>query len=172
MKTIEMKKTIQLITAFIILSFNLSSCGIIVREMAKSEMTAENGAIPTRFGKSDEVLVCVLKGEKSRDRYMKKHIEAEYKGKYIFVLEDELSSDEYKDTNKYRYEFNHDTKVRQVSTVGSDGFPDKTTVSSAWYYIKDRKTQKKYSGGMGSSFHSKLIKAYVMNLEKLRTANQ
>ena len=74
-----MKKSNLILVSFVIsLSFLLNSCGAIVKGTALKRFTVENKVIPADFGKKDEVLLCVLKGRDSRDKYMKKHISKYY----------------------------------------------------------------------------------------------
>jgi hypothetical protein len=104
---------------------------------------------------------------------MKKHVLNEYHGKYEFVLSEELDSDKFKDTSKYKFVFDLDKitysrtyfeRVPQTNVVQSKS-RDYTTAS---YYILDRQKDIRYYSPITSSFFAKLIQSYMINLEKER----
>jgi hypothetical protein len=148
-------RQIKLILLSISFLLFFNSCGSIVKNIAIKKMTVENGAIPQEFGKDETILICVLKGRNSRDKYLKKNIKENYKGKYEFVLESELSSDKYKDTDLYRYLF--DFRTEFITSHGYNNVTNKMQIDhvpTSIYYILDRKTKKYYESGVSSGFFS------------------
>lgn len=145
-----------------------TSCGIFVKSLAKSQITVERKAIPPDFGKDNTVLLCIIKGKKSYDKYMKKHVINEYHGKYEFVLKKDLYDDKYDDTSKYRYLL--DLNKIEYSNYAYSGRDEWRTnyVTTAAYYILDREENLTYESPMTSSFFAKIIQAYMINLEKER----
>jgi hypothetical protein len=157
----------------ITLLFLLTSCGALVKSKAISKIKTENEAIPPDFGKDETTLVCVITGKKSYDKYMEKHVLNEYHGKYEFVLRQELSSEKYKNTLKYRYVFDLNKLNYSSSSYNSSlNKYENNTITTASYYIIDRKENITYKSPMTSSFFSKLIQAYMINLETVRLENQ
>jgi len=150
----------------------LNSCGSMVKSSAAKKMTVENGAIPPDLGKDNTVLLCVLKGRNSRDKYMKKHIEKYYKGRYEFILEHEVYESKYSNKEIYRYVF--DYNAGSVEVVGEDinGRVKTKNLPTSSYYILDRKTGTNYYSDAPSGYFSKLIEAYAINMEKVRSSNQ
>ncbi|MTI31418.1 hypothetical protein [Xanthovirga aplysinae] len=144
------------------LLFLMSSCGLLVKSRAISTFTTENKAIPTDFGKEETILLCVVEGKRSYDKYLKKHVSNEYHGKYEFILRKDLDSDKFKDTSQYRYVFDYD---RGSSFTGG------IAATNASYFIFDRKEDVKYISPLTSSFFSRLIQGYMINLEKERLKN-
>ena len=142
----------------------LSSCGGMVKNAALKKTTIENEAIPSGFGKESSVLICKLVYRNSIDRYMKKHIENNYKGKYEFVTKNNLFSSKYDNKDKYRYVFEH--KTTNANPISGPNY------SVFSYQIRDRKTNKTYTNGVYSSYFSKLIEAYVLAMERARTKNK
>jgi len=167
-----MRKIKSIILA-IALPLVLNSCGSIVKSEASNKMTVENGAIPPDLGKDNSTLICVLKGRDSRDNYMKKHIKKNYNGKYEFVLESDLNSEKYNDSDKYRYLFDYNAGSVQSTSFSSptNGFETRNLPTSS-YFIKDRKSNEYYFSNISSGFFSKLIEAYSINMEKVRLANK
>ena len=126
--------------------------------------TVENNAIPASFGNDNSTLICILQGRKSRDRYMKKHLENEYNGKYILLLEEELENNEYSNKNEYRYVFHYNVRYA-VMANGAD-------MKASNYYIYDRKEDKDYNSDVTTGLFSKMIESYLINLEIVRASNQ
>lgn len=156
----------------LVASILLNSCGAIVKSAALKKYTIENNEIPPDFGKEKNTLICVLKGRGSRDNYMKKHVKKRYKGDYEFVLESDLDNPKYSDMDNYRYLF--DYNAGSVSAMGRNaatGTMQPVNLPTSSYYIKDRKQNVYFSNNFSSGFFSKLIEAYVINLEKARSAN-
>ena len=169
-----MKKSNLILVSFVIsLSFLLNSCGAIVKGTALKRFTVENKVIPADFGKKDEVLLCVLKGRDSRDKYMKKHISKYYKGQYEFVLQSDLSDAKYDDLSTYKYVFDYNALSSQGNYYNNaSGSFENRTIPSSRYYIYDREANQYYLSNLTSGFFSKLIQAYVIKLEKVRLSNQ
>ncbi|MBN8642256.1 MAG: hypothetical protein J0L86_10640 [Flavobacteriales bacterium] len=167
------RKKLVVASTILFINFLFTSCGAIVKSAAVKEMTVEKNAIPADFGAGNTTLICVLKGRNSRDNYMRKHIKNIYKGKYEFVLESDLNSSKYSDKNTYRFLFDYD--AGSTSSVGHNNVTGRTEAMSlptSSYYIKDRKNDKIYHSNFSSGFFSKLIQAYVINMEKVRLQNQ
>lgn len=143
--------------AGLLIIFILSSCS------ATNRITVEKGAIPPEFKKHKTTLVCVLKGRKSYDKYMKRNMKSNYRGKMVFLEKGQLRGNKYEDLDKYRYLLDCDEE-RNV-----DIMTHRTTSYTYRFYILDRKTDKSYYAPGRSSFFGKLITAYATNLEKERT---
>ncbi|WP_027002418.1 hypothetical protein [Hugenholtzia roseola] len=165
-------KNYYLAICSVALLFLSTSCGQFVKLMAVSAIKIEKGAIPPNFGKDESTLICVITGKKSYDKHVKKQVSNEYHGKYEFVLRDQVNSDKYKDKSKYRYVFDLNTihKSRATYNTTTTYYSDITTTAS--YYILDRRTNIVYRSPVTSSFYSKLIQAYMINLEAVRLKNQ
>ena len=139
--------------------------------MAIKNNTVESNAIPPNFGKDNTTLICVIIGKKKYDKKMKKHVENEYHGKYEFVLRENLNSDEFKDTSNYRYIFDIE-KIEKTSTFYVSGRFQTRNVIVNSLGIFDRQAGIMYKSNVTSSFSSKIIQAYMINLEKERLKNQ
>ncbi|MFG6686890.1 hypothetical protein ACGK9U_09935 [Mariniflexile sp. HNIBRBA6329] len=163
-----MKKTIKIISLlFIILCLN--SCFIgksIQSSKARSEFTEENDAIPPNFGKFEHtVIVGILKGRRSYDKYLKSAFKKNYNGAYVLLTREELKKPEYRNMSKYRYVFDY-TLGTTRSTIYSDGLSSSVTLKR--YYVEDRIEDKIYQSGAEFSYFAKAMKIYVANLEKKR----
>lgn len=150
----------------LVLTFSLSSCGQLVKSMAVKRATVSRGAIPPEFGKEKTVLLCMITGKNSYDKYMKKHVTAQYHGEYEFVLPKDLEAENYKDVSKYRYVFDRDKS--SYSRYTPQKASGQTTYTTSSYFIFDRKTNKTYEFSMTSSFYAKIIQGYMIGLEKER----
>lgn len=149
-----------------------TSCGLPSKAASAKRNTVENEAIPPGFGSKDDILICVLTGIRAYDKYMIKHVKAEYHGKYEFVLRTDLDSVKYLDTNMYRYVFDVD-KSRSDNVffdTSTNTYTGSTTSSD--YYILDRVTDIKYSSVVQSSFFARLIQGYMIALERERLKYQ
>lgn len=157
-----LKNTISLASMFclfLLVAFSFTSC--MQQSMASSRMTVESGSIPPNFGKEETVLLAVTYNKPSYDNYLKKHVTELYKGAYVFVDKEALNDPQYSDAQKYRYIFDYDLKT-------SGHGADKTYAYD--FYVIDRAEDKKYDAKFTSSFFSKLIQAYMVNLENQRLA--
>ncbi len=166
-----MKKLLLLITIFAV-SIMLHSCGAMIKGAALRNLTVENNAMPSNFGKDKATLICVLKGRESRDKYMRKHFKNEYYGKKVFILESKLNSAKYSDKNKYRYVIDYNSGSLSETTFYSSGGSNTMTAGTSNYFIYDRVEEKTYNSTAQSSAFSKLIQAYAINLEKIRKQNK
>ncbi|WP_196890565.1 hypothetical protein [Aureivirga marina] len=164
----KITKFTKYFTFILLISLTFSSCGALVRSNIQKDISVENGSIPEEIGQEGTTLICVLKGRSSRDKYMKKHVKKKYHGKYVFVLESDLNSDKYKDVNIYRFLFDYNANSVDTWRQNADGTSTATALPTSSYFIKDRKENKIYSPKMNSSFFSKYIEAYVIQMENAR----
>lgn len=153
-------KTIATLVVLFLSMLLFTSCGAYVKNKSMEKMTVENKAIPSNFGQDNEILVCVLQGRNSRDRYMRKHVEENYFGKYVFLLSEEISEEVYTDLDTYRYVFDYNAG----SVLGQNGRP----LPTSSYYIYDRKENVYYYSDAYSGMFGKLILAYTLSLERVR----
>jgi hypothetical protein len=171
---------------FILIStlFLFSSGLTFAQKPSKKEFTKRDEkmlvAVPPEFGvDNNEVLVCVLEGRKSFDKFLRKHIREQFKGKKVFIESRKIESELYNNIEKYRYVF----KVKLVKNeqmrynpniVGGD-YNDKMqryNTRTYQFYILDRKTNSEYLYPKVHSNFGKLIKNYAMLLEKVRGSKQ
>ncbi len=150
----------KLILCMIITLLISTSCTL-VKTLALSRITVERGAIPPEFGNDSTFLICILKEEKRYNKYLIKHVKENYHGNYEFVTKVEFDFITYRDITKYRYIFDMNRRVwySQMSNNYSRSFQ---------YSITDLKEKIVYKCPVTSSFYSKLILAYMINLEKER----
>lgn len=154
---------------FTAILLSLNSCGAIIKGQVIKRTAAVEESIPPEFFDSDHTLICVLTGRNSRDKYMKKHIENEYTGNYVFVLREELEDPLYADTDTYRYLFDYEARQSsQMVTNPRTGTMRNSFAGSSLYFIKDRKTQLVYTNRATSGYFSKLIQGYVIGIENRR----
>ncbi|PWJ28750.1 hypothetical protein [Sediminitomix flava] len=169
-----MKLTTFILKTFLItILFICTSCGAYVKMRAISKITVENDAIPPDFGTEETILLCVITGKKGYDKYMKKHVSNEYHGKYEFVMRKDINSDKYQNTSKYKYLFDFE-KLQYKTTHSADtpsGF-ETITITTASYYLFDRDENITYKCPNTSSYFSRIIQAYMINLENERIKNQ
>jgi len=147
------------------LTLILSSC--LTTATAVKHITVENEAIPPDFGKDDSYLICVLSGKNSYDKYVKKHVTNHFHGKYKLVLKNELESDKYKDVSVYRFVLDRTIERNLGSGKNSDNY----TYTND-FQIFDRKMDKTYDCPIRAASFSKLLEAYMINLEKVRLKNK
>ncbi|MCB9335513.1 MAG: hypothetical protein H6586_05150 [Flavobacteriales bacterium] len=140
--------------------------------------TVENGAIPENFGKEETIMIFIIKDRKSYDKYLKKNVEENYGGKYVYLLKEDLENKKYQDKNLYRYVMDYETHSSNMTTYNpgnslnnaNNGFQS-TSVTGYSYSIYDRKEDKEYPSNVSSGLFGKLIKGYVINLEAERQKN-
>lgn len=126
--------------------------------------------IPPEFGKDkSEVMLCVIKGRKSYDNYMKKNVTKFYLGKYEFVLEADIKKPKYQDTKKYRYIFHHGGIDPKAIKVDKKGNKYAYVTNGYNYYVLDRTTNIAYYNGTSSDMFAALIKKYMKMLELRRS---
>lgn len=151
------------------LSLIFNSCFIgksIESSGAKSEFTVENNAIPPEFGKErDVVVIGILQGRKSYDRYLKKAFTKNYNGEYILISEDELSNSEYNNKQKYRYIFDY-SSGSSSSTYSSSG--QSSSITYKRFFIHDRLKDKSYQSGAEFTYFAEAMSIYIENLEEKR----
>lgn len=140
--------------------------------MALKKTTIENNAIPPDFGKDESTLICILYGKNSIDKYVKKHVEKEYHGKYEFVNIKNIEAEKYNDTIKYRYTFDGEKVTNTVSSYNSTtGKTEERDITTHSFFIMDNITGVTYRSPVTSDHFSRLIQAYMINLEKERMKN-
>ena len=165
-------KLLKLLILTAVIPFLLNSCGAMEAGKYQEKITVENGSIPPDLGKDDSIIICVLTGRNSRDKYMKKHITENYQGNYEFVLQSDLTSDKYNDTDLYRYLLDYEASTTKTTrTDNKTGRTSFVDVPVSKYYIKDRKSNEIYSSNIKSGHFARLIEAYSINMEKVRSAN-
>jgi hypothetical protein len=126
-----------------------------------SSLTIESGQVPPDMAKEDFIIIGVLKGRKSYDKYLRKGFEG-YTGRFELKTQEEITAS-YTDVEKYRYILDHD---REVTTY----FDGTKYVNNKCYrfYIYDRKEKKKYSRtDITCSFYYD-IKNYVIAVDNAR----
>ncbi len=154
----------------------------ITKSKATKNLTVEKNAIPPDLGRDDTYVIGLLDERRSRDKYLIKHIEENYKGKYVFSTEKDLTV-KYADVNIYRYVlkykrinntvYNHNFRDNLPSSFSNsnNNSNTNTNVRSSNYFIYDRKEDKIYNSGFHSGMFGKVIKAYAQNMEKQRLVN-
>lgn len=148
-----------------IITLSLNSCFIaksIEAKHARAEFTTENKAIPPSFGKSNAILLCVLQGRNSYDKYLKSAVKNNYKGEYVLIYPYDLSLEKYNDKEKYRYVFDYGYGST-ITTTWSDGLSASSTYKR--FNVYDRLEDKKYESGAEFSFFANAMKIYMANLE-------
>ncbi len=100
----------RVLLLFISVLLMFTTVQVSAQSSSKKEFTKRDEkmlvAVPLEYGvDKDAVLVCVLQGRKSFDKYLRKHIREQYKGKKIFIESKKLDSELYSDIEKYRYVF-------------------------------------------------------------------
>jgi len=151
---------------FILLSFSTSSFA--QENKMRSEFSVENNAIPADFGKENTIIIGILKGKKSYDKYLEKALKKFYTGEYVLERSSRLSS-KYSDREKYRYLFDWDYGSSRT-THYSDGM--QTGITLRRFYILDRLTGDKYKCGAEFIKFYKAMCIYIENLDKVRQSNQ
>ncbi|MFV8334876.1 hypothetical protein ACNQF7_02185 [Flavobacterium sp. RSP29] len=174
MRTTRLFKTVITYLLLMILILSLNSCFIaksIEAKHARAEFTTENKAIPPSFGKSNTILLCVLQGRNSYDKFLKSAVKKNYKGEYILIYSYDLSSDKYSDKNKYRYVFDYNSGSSIASTYRySSPYSTVNSYSNATttykrFYVNDRLENKIYQSGAEFGFFANAMKIYMANLE-------
>jgi len=155
----------------VMIAFASQSCIFMAAPIAKNQanknLTVEKQAIPPNIGLEDTYVVGLLEERESRDKYLRKHFDANYKGKFVYATRQELDS-KYSDVTTYRYVFTYTKLSGSVYHIADN---TTTPTSSSNYFIYDRKEDKEYNAGFHSSMFGKVIEAYAKNMEKQRLAN-
>lgn len=171
MRTLRLFKTVITYSLLMILTLSLNSCFIlkgIESKYAKTDFTTENDAIPPSFGENNAILLCVLKDRNSYDKFLKSAVKKNYKGEYVLIYSSDLSSDKYKDLEKYRYIFDYDDGTVNT-TSWSDGLSASSTMKR--FYVGDRLEKKIYQTGTEYSYFANAMKIYMTNLEIKRMSS-
>lgn len=152
------KLTLALLAPFLLLTIGSTSC---VRLVAEARITVAKGAIPPEFGKTKGTLLVVRSDASGYNAFLNRNFGA-YLGEYKFVNAADLAAGDHADVKRYPYAF--DFELEQHAVTGSDGRMRDITVRR--FYILDRATDKHYPAKITSSFYSKVMKAYITNLNK------
>jgi len=156
----------------LIICLNLSSCfvgKIIETSKAKTEFTVENDAIPPEFGENKEMIIIgILRGRRSYDKYLKSAFKNYYNGKYILISAEEMRNSKYNDKKKYRYIFDYSDGSTITYTFSSGR---KASSNNFRHFIFDRLNNKRYQSGAEFTFFAKSMKVYMANLEQKRISN-
>jgi hypothetical protein len=155
MKPLQRNYMPYLLLTLLWMAGSFSSC---IRLMAERRTTVQSGAIPEDFGQHPGTLL-VLKGKGGYNTYLRTNFIA-YEGKYAIVDSAELAKPEYADLEAFPYCFNFDAETHK--TTGSDGKPRELHVRR--FYILDRANNKRYPAKMTHILYSKIMKAYIGNL--------
>lgn len=145
----------------------LISFSCLSTDYVAKKITVESGQIPSSMKTENFILIGVLKGRRSYDKYVKKEF-ATYKGKYVLATEKEIET-KYSDISKYRYVMDYEQETDIMPGVDSYGQTKKTT--GYRYFILDRKENKKYLRKSRSSAFAKEMKAYLTAIDAVRTKN-
>lgn len=147
-----MKNTIKILFFSALLCI-LNSCASV--SSVASKITIESGEIPPEMENENFILIGILSGRNSYDKYVKKTF-SEYPGEYVLATMEELYT-KYSDIEKYRYYMNYE--------LSNNLF---TEAVGTRYYIVDRKSQKTYKRKTGSSFYALEIEAYLLAINSVR----
>lgn len=164
-----MKRLVLILLCSTFISTIFYSCAS-VNSVAK-KITVESGEIPPDMTGSDFILIGILSGRKSFDKYVEREFD-KYTGKYMLASKSELT-EKYNDTEKYRYiidyQQNHSTHVDLIPSRATMGTPNPTYSTTGFrYFILDRKENKEYIRKGQSSFYAKEIRAYLQAIETVR----
>jgi hypothetical protein len=155
---------------FLVLALSFTLLPSCLMPIFKSKTSEKAGCIPPDVGIDSTIIIAVTHNRMSYDKYLIKNFNKVYNGKFIFVAEDTIESalqGIYQNKEKYRFVF--DYGIGNVY-VWEDSHNE--AFSTNKYYIYDRKENKKYYSKITSSFFSKVMRAYIINLEKKREQNQ
>lgn len=162
---------IKTIIFLLSLCLTLNSCFIrksLDVKAAKKEFTVENNAIPSGFGKNQKtVILGILRGRRSYDKWLKKVFKKNYHGNYKLISKDDISKAEYSDQTKYRYIFDYSDGTTRSATY-SNG--QSSSVTYKRFYLYDRLINKNYMSGAEFTYFAKAMAVYVQNLEKKRVS--
>jgi len=149
-----MNKPINLLVVLITVLLTQTSC---IRSIAQKNLTVEKGAIPPDFGRDSSTLLVIKSGKNSYDKYLNKNFKA-YEGLYQMVNRNEINT-LYQDSIKFRYVFDYNLENKYVSGSSSG-------MNVRKFLVYDRITDRNYKAPLTSSFFSKIMKAYIHNLNK------
>jgi len=149
----------------ILLSFN--ACTAISVQTAFSK---KKDAIPPDFGSDPEhILVFLLSDESRYNRKVLRIGREVYKGKLVFLSKRQLETEEYSDTDIYRYVFQHSGHSSfNTYSPNSSGSYDTNQGSYLKIGMYDRKEKQRYFNNAGSTQYGLLIRYMAKKLEKER----
>lgn len=162
-------KQVAIFGLLAMLCLQFSSCTIfigaaIAKGVAKRNITVEKGAIPPDFGKSKHTLMAVKTGKNSYDKYLIKNFE-KYQGEYVIINPEDTESSAYADLEKYRYRFEFLFEEHGLlNAPGPNASSSNNTATVRRFLIYDRLKDEVYASRITSSFYSKVMKAYIENL--------
>ena len=156
-------KSFSLLSTLLTL-FILNSCAI-VSIKAKKYISVEKTSIPPEFGNNDKEILLIKLIEKAPklNFFVKSKFNIHYKGKKAFAPIGADIETAY-DKTIYRYVF----VVEKFTKIPERG----DAISTARYFVLDRKRNKKYKCWLTSSFYGQVARAYAKNLEKERQLKQ
>ncbi len=131
------------------------------KKQAINQLTIEKGNLPPYF-KEDQSIILAISKDLKYDKYLHKGF-GKYLGKYEIISQEELKKSKYRDKDKYRYIFDFDPII--ITTSYTDGSSSESMRKR--FFIYDRVEEKKYGPAKQSSFYSKTIQAYIINLNKI-----
>ena len=142
-----------------------TSCNMFLR----SSIKADGKQVPPDFGAEGDTLLVIEQAINSYDKYLHKHFKKRYSGPYIIILREEMFSDQYADTKKYKYVFGQDISVMEFRTRESYPIPERRECSK--FFIMDRDTNKHYRTKRCSGRFAAPMKIYIEVIEKERKKN-
>lgn len=167
-----MKNQIEIPIVFaLFLILICSSCAAIEKSLAKKNITVENGAVPPDIGKDSTILLVVVQGKNQMKKLLMKHTTNEYNGEYKFIEAGEQYMDQYSDTSKYRYVFDHYIKIISGYVDPTDFKTQGRKIKSKRFFIEDKASYMRHECYFGSSIYGKVIQAYMIRLEERRLVN-
>jgi len=149
----------------VLLSFN--ACTALSVKMAFSK---KKGSIPPEFGSDPEnILVFLLSGDSRYNRKVLRIGRVVYKGKFVFLSKRQLETEEYSDTNTYRYIFQHSGFfTTETYNPNSNAYNMMDRMSHLKIGMYDRKEKQRYFNNAASTQYGSLIRNMVRKLEKER----
>jgi len=146
-----MKNIIKLLF-FSVLLCVLNSCASV--NSVASKITIDSGEIPPEMKNENFILIGILSGRNSYDKFVKKAFN-EYPGEYVLGTMEDLNT-KYNDIEKYRYYMNYGLSNNRI-----------TNAVGTRYYIVDRKLGKTYRRKSGSSFYALEMEAYLQAIDRV-----
>ena len=158
-----MKKINLLIILLTILLF--TSCGV------DKDLVFKNNdkIIPQDFGAKKSTILVVKYGKRGIDKYIIKGFEKNYQGDFIVVEREDLYSNQYKDFQKYRYEFTLEDDYRPGSFVAGGRQGQEFNYNAN---LTDRVKGKIYKTIKSTNNFGDLVAAYAKQLNEIRIQNE
>lgn len=147
----------------VILVLSLCQSCFLVKPMEKNYISKTD--YPTEFQLSSQTLIItskLLRKEKDVKR-IKSFISSNYNHSFVVLLDSSLSSLEYKDTDKYRYELSYYFSERVWEYTSGESY------NGLEVQLRDRKFNKVYKTKMSSSLFKKLLKAHLEVIQERDT---